>query len=248
MTTWHEDDRFWELWAPRMFSEERWEAAIEEVDKLLEILKIPEGGVVLDLCCGPGRHSLEFARRGYQVTGVDRTESYLKRARELAAKENLQVEFVLEDMRSFKRPNTFDAAMMMFTSFGYFEDQAENIRVLENIHQSLKTGGALLIDTMGKEVLARIFRERDWYEDDGVIYLEERTISKNWTWIDNRWIMLRGQERFEFEISHWLYSAAELSSILMQSGFDDLEVYGDLETSPYDGNATRLVTVARKTA
>jgi SAM-dependent methyltransferase len=246
MKTWHENDEFWETMGTMMFSERRWEIASAEMYQVVPLLDVNPGGAVLDLCCGPGRHSLELSRRGFIVTGVDRTAAYLERAKANAESEDLSIEFVEADMRMFYRPDAFDGAIMMYTSFGYFEDPTENLQVLLNVYRSLKEGGALVMDLMGKEVLARIFQERGWDEDDGVIYLQERKVCKDWSWIENRWILIRDQERHEFNTSHWVYSATELFGMLIDCGFETVKVYGDLEGAPYDHTAKRLVVVARK--
>lgn len=243
---WHEDDEFWKVFAPLMFSEDRWDATPVEVDSLLSLLALQPGATVLDLCCGPGRHSLELARRGFCVTGVDRTESYLQEARARAAQEELGVEFVQEDMRRFCRPDAFDAAIMMYTSFGYFGDPAENQQVLANVCRSLKDGGALLIEMMGKEVLARIFVERGWEESGETVMLQERKVVNDWRWMENRWILLQGGERHEFKVTHWIYSAAEMADLLTACGFRTVNAHGDVEGCPYDHTARRLVVVARK--
>jgi SAM-dependent methyltransferase len=180
------------------------------------------------------------------VTGVDRTEMYLEEARNQADKEKLKLELIRSDMREFRRPNAFDAVLNMFTSFGYFPDPKEDHRVIENVYQSLKRGGAFLIDVMGKEVLARIFRERDWHEEDGILVLQERKLSQNWSWIENRWTVIRHNQRATFTVSHRLYSAAELVLLLSGCGFGEVQVYGGLDGIPYDQNARRLVAVARK--
>jgi SAM-dependent methyltransferase len=156
----------------------------------------------------------------------------------------LKLEFVHDDMREFCRPAAFDVVLNLFTAFGYFEDQADDLRVVQNVHQSLKPDGRFLLDVMGKEVLARIYRERAWREQDGLLILEERKLSKNWSWIDNRWILIKDTERTEFDISHRLYSAVELTTLLREGGFRTFEVYGDLKGSPYDETAKRLVVVA----
>jgi SAM-dependent methyltransferase len=171
MTAWHEQDDFWE--SVPLFGPERMEAAPQEVDTIIAMLGLQPGAVILDLCCGVGRHSLEFARRGYAVTGVDRTAAYLQTAREVSAAENLDVEWVQADAREFLRPEAFDLAINMYTSFGYFEDPAEDRRVAENLFRSLKPGGSLMIDLMGKERLARIFSPRSWDElPDGSLFLQ----------------------------------------------------------------------------
>jgi len=246
MKAWHADDRFWERTAPFQFSERRWTAAPEEVERILALLELAEGAAVLDLCCGPGRHSLELARRGFRVTGVDRTARFLEEGRRRAQAEGLTVEFVQDDMRTFRRPEAFDAAINLFTSFGYFDDPREDKQVLQNVHASLKPRGRLLLDVMGKEVLARIFRERDWFEQDGALFLEERRLSDGWSRIETRWIIVQDGEREEFTLRLRLYSGAELAALLREVGFQRVELFGSLEGKAYDHNASRLVALAQK--
>ena len=246
MKAWYEQDTFWEKWGPILFHQRRWEKAQEEVTNIISLLKVSPGASVLDLCCGPGRHSLELARRGFSITGVDRTKSYLEKAHKQAETESLGVEFIQEDMRSFCKPNTFDVVINLFTSFGYFEDTKDDKQVITNVYRSLKNRGVFLIDIMGKEVLARKFRERDWYEVNNITVLEERKICKNWSWIDNRRILIKDGKKEEYKISLRLYSAVELTALLNECGFNQIDVYGDLTGEPYDHRAKRLILVAHK--
>jgi SAM-dependent methyltransferase len=211
---WHEDEEFWRKFDPWLFPDERWEKAAEEVDLALELLELPEGAAVLDLCCGPGRHSLELARRGYRVTGVDRTGDYLAEGRRRAAEEGLDVEFVCADMREFVRADAFDAVLNLFTSFGYFDAPDDDRIVAANLHWSLRGGGGLLMDVMGREVLARKFTPRDWRERDGALMLEERRIVDDWSRVESRWILVEDGRRSESTISVRLYSAGELGALL----------------------------------
>jgi SAM-dependent methyltransferase len=243
---WHEDDSFWETWGPIMFAEQHLKRAREEADRVISLLGIKPGAHILDLGCGFGRHSLELARRGFHVTGVDRTRSYLEKASGLASKEGLKVEFVKDDMRTFCQPDSFDAVINMFTSFGYFEDPAEDRQVVVNVYRSLKSGGVFILDTVGKEVLARVFREKDWAEERGVLILQEHKVSNNWGWIENRWIIFKDNRRTEFRITHRLYSAVELASLFTECGFGLFNAYGDLSGSAYDHTARRLVVVGHK--
>ena len=243
---WHEDDEFWQTMAPFMFGEQSWENAPAQVDQLVALLDLAPGSRVLDCPCGPGRHTLELSRRGYQVTGVDRTVAYLDLARQRAQAEGLTAEIVLEDMRRFSRPDTFDAALSMFTSFGYFDDPAENRQVLRNYHRSLKAGGVLLMEMAGKEVIARIYQHHNWREHDGVFLLEERNVTADWTRMSGRWIIVKDGVTREQRFSHWLYSAGELGAMLSDSGFQQIEFYGGLEGAAYDHEAKRLIAVAHK--
>lgn len=243
---WHDDDSFWETFEPTLFGQKLMAGTSDEVDNIIKLLDMRNDAHILDLCCGLGRHSLEFARRSFSVTGVDITAKYIEEAKAESSSEGLDVEFVIDDARSFCRENAFDVVLNMSTSFGYFEDPTEDIKVIENIYASLKPGGKFAIDLMGKESLAQFFQERDWHEEDGVVLLSERKISDNWSTIVNRWILLKDGQRYEKEFSLRLYSAYELTELLKKSGFKSVTVYSDLDGSPYNLHAKRLITVAQK--
>jgi SAM-dependent methyltransferase len=245
-SNWHQDDEFWREMAPFMFTEETWDATPDQVSQALDLMGKGNSAWFLDLACGPGRHSLELARRGFQVTGVDRTTDYLDEASKRADREELDVEFVNEDMRHFSRPNTYDGAWSMYTSFGYFELPSDNQQVLDNVYRSLKDGGVFLVEVMGREVVARIFQARDWSEINGSILLQDRHVVRNWTIMRANWILIKENKRTDFTVTHWLYSGIELVRMLEESGFKSIELFGSLEGSPYDQTAKRLIAVARK--
>jgi SAM-dependent methyltransferase len=239
-------EAFWET-VP-MFPQELLDVAPQQVEAVLALADVRPGAAVLDMPCGVGRHSLELARRGCAVTGVDRTAAYLIIAAENASAQGLELELVQADMRQFVRTESYDLAINLFTSFGYFEDQADDRRVADNLFRSLKPGGILVMEMMGKEVLARIFSPRDWKElPDGTLYLQERTIARDWSWIENRWILLRPDgRRHEYLVNHRLYDGAGLKALLQAVGFSEVELYGSLTGDPYDTQAQRLVVMACK--
>ncbi len=247
MDAWYDNDTLWDDLAAVLFTEDRWGSAPAEIEQLVALIKLPPGSAVLDMGCGPGRHSLEFARRGFSVTGVDRTARYLSEAQDKALRDSLEAEWVEADMRRFRRENTFDVAVSLLTSFGYFEDPADDQRVVENLFASLKPSGHVVMDVMSKEVLARIFRPRDWHEEpDGTILLEERTVTRDWSRIDVRWIVIKGEQRQEHRFGHRIYSAVELKDLLAGAGFINATAYGSLKGAAYDHEAERLVIVAQK--
>jgi SAM-dependent methyltransferase len=247
VAAWHDQDRWWEGTRPALFRAWTWDRAPQQVEQVLALAGIEPPVRVLDMPCGVGRHALEFARLGCMVTGVDRTEAYLREARERAEELGLKVEFVEGDMREFRREGTFDLGVNLFTSFGYFEDQAEDVAVLRNFHESLRPDGTLIMEMAGKEIIARDFQPRDWRElDDGALWLEERRVTHDWTWIENRWILIKDGERREFPLATRLYGAAELRRVLEEAGFETIRVYGSLGGAAYDHEAERLIAVARR--
>jgi SAM-dependent methyltransferase len=243
---WFDDETFWRDLYPFMFPEERFAAACEEVPRLLKLAR-PRGKAVLDLCCGPGRFAVPLAAHGYQVTGIDRTKWLLDKARSRARRAKVALEWVRADMRDFVRPGAFDLALSMFTSFGYFDDKREDLRVLENIHASLRRGGVLVMDMMGKERLARIWMPASTQRmPDGTVLVEQREVFDDWTRIRNEWTLIRKGAAKTFHLHHTVYSGQELRDRLEAAGFAKVKLYGNLDGDPYGLDAHRLLAVARK--
>ena len=251
---WFNDDDFWEQYAPIMFDDSRWDEVSQVSDGITRLawLGRPEGKVgkkaprIIDLCCGFGRITLELARRGFAASGVDITASYLNAAREDAVHEGLNIEYIQEDVRSFKRKNTFDAALNLYNSFGFFENPADDLLFLKNAHYSLRNGGALIIDVQGKELAVRDYIEAEWFERAGFIVLTETMPVDSWGSIWNRWVLLKDGTRREKVFIQRLYAASELRSLLFKAGFSTVEIHGGWDGRPYDQNADTLIIVGRK--
>lgn len=243
---WHESDAFWRVMSRVIFQEPMWERARKEVVDLVESLDVQPDAAVLDLGCGPGRHALEFAERGYRVTGVDRTSAFLDRARRSARERGVEVDWVEEDMRSFCREEAFDLAVNLYTTFGYFDRRSENLSVLENVRASLRPGGTFVMELTGKEFLAANFKERTWQEfEDGTLFLAKRSVEGPWEWMHNRWLLVEPDgNRYEFHMRHRIYSAVELRERLDEAGFESIEISGALAGGEFDRSSS-LVASAR---
>lgn len=245
MSEWFEDESFWIEMYPHLFPEERLRASEEEVDRILSLVGF-QGTSVLDLCCGPGRHSMVLAKKGFAVTGVDRTAFLLEKARAKAKEENLRIEWIQQDMRDFLRPGEYDLVLSMFTSFGYFENKEEDLKVLGNIFKNLKSGGVCLIDVMSKERIAKILQPTTAVESpDGSLLVERHEIFDDWSRIRNEWIVIKDGNARSFTFHHTIYSGQELKDRLMLAGFTKVELFGDLEGAGFGPDAPRLIAVAR---
>ena len=246
MQEWYEDETFWRKMYPFMFPKQKFDGAGQEIDSVLELADLKSGDV-LDLACGPGRHATALARRGFRVTGVDLSPFLLRQAKGLAQAEGVSIEWVREDMRSFARPEAFDLAISLFTSFGYFGDRRDDVRVLRNVYQSLRENGAIVMEMMGKERLASVFQPTGSVKlPDGRILVERREVLDDWSRIRNEWIVIEGDTAttFQFEIS--IYSGQELKDRLYEAGFNEVTLFGGFDGSEYGLDARRLVAVARK--
>lgn len=127
--------------------------ATRHISLALRHVPFERGQHVLDLACGAGRHALAFARRGARVTGVDLSPVLLKEARERLRKSGLKAIFKRQDMRELNYKNRFHGVSMWFTSFGYFEEPADDFLVLTNIGRALKPRGWWWIDIINPDYL-----------------------------------------------------------------------------------------------
>jgi SAM-dependent methyltransferase len=258
---WFKDLEFWEHFAPVMFDEIHWAEVPDVTDAVTRLSRFNLYGEtpqktwkkpfesapkVLDLCCGPGRISTELASMGFTVTGVDITESFLETAREDAKNQNLNIEYINCDVREFLRPDYFDLIVNLYISFGYFQDKSDDLLVLQNVYNSLKKDGTFIIETLGKEIAVKNFVEDEWFEREGYTVLTGYTPLDSWTYLKNRWILLKDGKRIEKTFTQRLYSASELRELLMEAGFEKTEIYGDWDESAYDNNANKLIVVCRK--
>lgn len=247
MSPWHDTDPFWMDFYEVMFHQRRWDQADEEADGLIALTGLEKGGRILDMCCGPGRHALAMAKRGYAVTGVDRTVAYVEEARRRARDADLDASFEVGDAREYRELDQFDGATCLYTSFGYFETPEEDMSLLRNLCLSLKSGGCLVIDMHGKEISARAYKDRTWDTmEDGSLLLESRTVGPAWAWIENTWTVVKDGQQKQATFRVRMYSGTELKTALEAAGFKSTELYGDWSGAPYDEQARRLIAVARK--
>ena len=245
---WFEDEDFWRELYPYMFPAERFAMAAEQVEQILALAG-SRGGKLLDLCCGPGRHSVEFAKHGFEVTAVDGSPFLLEKARERGREAGAAVEWVQDDMRRFSRPDTFDIACSIFTSFGYFADERENLQVLRNVQENLRAGGVFVMEMIGKEWLARNWQNSLVTEfPDGALLLQLPKVLADWCRIQNDWILVKAGHNRSFQFDHSIYSGRELRDRLAACGFERVQLFGSLQGARYDLDARRLVAVARKPA
>jgi SAM-dependent methyltransferase len=243
---WFEDEDFWNATYDFMFSESNFGAAVADVPKVIALSGRTDGAV-LDMCCGPGRYSVPFAKQGFAVTGVDRTAFLLNKARAYAEQEGVNVTWVHSDMRHFVEPGKFNLALNLYTSFGFFDDIDENRAVLRNLYASLTTSGVLVMEMASKERLAKIFQPTGSNAlPNGDVLFERRFIADGWEQIENEWTIVSGGRAKTYRLRFWLFTGRELKDLLYSAGFQHVKVYGDFDGAAYGVNASRLVAVARK--
>ena len=216
----------------------------EEVDFLERALGLERPARILDVPCGHGRHTAQFAARGYRVTGVDLNDAPLAVARDRAP----GAELVRGDMRELPVAGPFDAVLNLWNSLGYFEDDADNERALGEFVRVTAPGRAVVIETINPIALHARFRPHSWEElPDGSLLLDEReldAVSGRTTTIAT--LVAPDGTRSEWPNSVRLYTAPELGSMCRRVGLEVERVYGGYDGAPFTGDSFRYLLVARK--
>ena len=197
------------------------------------------GDRILDLACGPGRHAAELTRWGGQVVGFDLSRAMLRRARERTT-----AGLVRGDMRALPfRNGSFALAVNLFTSFGYFLDDEEHQRVVQQVVAALSPGGHFVLDYLNAEHVRRTLKVTERTEGRDVL-VTRRIDTANRFVIKE--IELRDEGR-RFQERVRLYSADELAALFTDAGLRVAVRFGDYDGAPAGPNAPRMILVGART-
>lgn len=210
-----------------------------DVDFIVEECRLEPGDRVLDLCAGTGRHSIELEVRGIRAVGIELNPDYVKLAEARAETAGVPSRVRAGDARSAEFGTDFDAAILMWNSFGYFSDP-ENFALLQKIRAALKPGGHFLLELLSRDFLLKNFEAREEREVDGIRVLEERQFDMLTSRMKS---VITGYEgaHVERRQTNWrVYSLHELTSMGREVGLTLLTAYNDLGRNPVNLD-TRLM-------
>ena len=210
----------------------------------------PEGGLVLDVACGPGRHALNVARRGYRVIGVDLSRPLLSLA--LGARESEKVLFVQADKRALPfaaGPGPADMVMNLFTSFGYFHREEENEGALRGMANALRPGGVLVLDFMNRDYVIQNLVPEDEQCREGLRIMQRRTITDDGSRIEKHVTFVYADDtRHDFMESVRLYLPEDLEHMAEACGLETVNRWGDYDASSHRPISPRYILIARRPA
>src|SRR3989442_7197100 len=198
------------------------------------------GARVLDAPCGFGRHSVEFAGKGYKVTGVDFNETELGRARESAGAAGVSLNLICQDMRDMEFSGEFDLAVNLFSSIGYFSDDEDRL-LLDRFWRALAPGGTFVLDTRNRDHFIRHVTPE---EVVGGLRIEN-TFDPETSRVRGVWHRVDGGQRIG-ETEFRLYAAHELRAMLRPERWRRVDLHGGLDGSPFTLDSPRLVLIATK--
>lgn len=256
MKQWFEKEDFWTQFAPIMFDDARWAEAPTVAEFVKTISRLEKGSSVLDAGCGLGRISVELASLELDVTGVDIIQSELDAARESAEAEGVKLNLVNADLRTFNSKEKYDCVVNLYTSFGYCDTIEEDMKILKNMVEAVKTDGTFIMECTSRETAIMYFTPGEEFERAGFKVATEFKVVGAWEGLSSRWKLftmgtdLIANPNAKPVVDHCfvqrLYPASFLRDKIKEFGMKDVNVYGDFDYSPYDEHARTMVIVGRK--
>jgi SAM-dependent methyltransferase len=224
--------------------------AEKQVSFLEFALDLEPGARILDVPCGTGRHSVLFAHKGYQVTGIDISRDCLALAKRQAAHRNVRYRHGdMADLSTYR--GQFDAVLNLFTSFGYFATDRENEAVLQQMKRALRPGGRLVLNLLDRDFVLPIYNPARWHQEGSVLSIETSKYDPKTKYNESHWTILetKGAKKPKLLHHHYhrirLYSRSEILRMLKKAGFRRIQVFGDFDGHPYrKGKSTHPIYIA----
>lgn len=245
---WFESENFWTQYAPIMFDDARWAEAPTVAQYVKDIAGLGEGAKILDAGCGLGRISVELAALGLDVTGVDIIQSELDAARESAEAEGVPLTLINHDLRSFQAREQFDCAINLYTSFGYCATIEEDMKILKNIADSVKTGGTFIMECTSRETAIMYFTAGEEFERAGYKVVTHFEVVGAWEGLRSQWTLypLESKQAIDHTFIQRLYPATFLRDKLIDFCYSKVNIYGDFDKSPYNEHARTMLIIGKK--
>ena len=215
-----------------------------QTDRLWRLLGLKDGVDVLDVPCGHGRIANRLAARGASVTGLDADPIFLERARADAAARGVEVDYIRGDMRTLPWEESFDFALNLFTSFGYFDDDVSRAWLRE-VRKTLKPGGRLALDLWNRDAFARNWLPVTMSERDGDLQVDRHALDLLTGRAETDRFIVRGNGVRAVHFSIRFFTFTELRDWLLAAGFSSIDVTGP-EGEPLDLQVRRMLVVATR--
>jgi SAM-dependent methyltransferase len=215
-----------------------------EVDFLQKALSVQPPAHLLDVPCGNGRHSLELARRGHRITGVDISEEFI--AEVTAAGAGLPAEWVLSDMRRLSWQGQFDGAFCFGNSFGYLDAGGAQM-FLAAVSRSLKPGARFALETgMAAESILPTLLEKRWHHLGDIWIMSQNSYDARHSRLDIAYTFVRGGKEETRPASSYVLTVSEICRLHAAAGLRPLELLSSIDGAPYAMASPRLIVVSSR--
>lgn len=216
--------------------------ASDFIKTIISTLSLKSNNSVLDLGCGNGRHSISLSNHFQLVHGIDISSENISLANE---NKNQNLKFFISDMRNFDTNTKYEYIFNLFTSFGYFKKNEDNIKVLKSCHYHLNKNGLLFIDFLNSEQIKRTINGLKETKDIGGIRFNiHKEIIDDY--IVKKIDIKDGEATYNFQEKVQLFKIEDFKKMFEISGFKIISSYGDYQMNPYNLNSSRLILCAKK--
>lgn len=221
------------------------EYAQEEVQFLLREVIFDKPVKILDLACGHGRHANLLAGFGHTVTGVDNNQEFLAIAENDASNSGIKVGYLCEDSRKYSFPGEYDCIIHLFSSFGYFSDE-ENELILKNITVSLRKGGRFCLDILNRDAFLKDFPRYSVLEKNGNFMIDRNRFEPLSGRLYNSRIIIRDGKRKDIPFFLRLYNPTEINTLLKREGLILKKIFGTWDGKPFTSESKRMILITEK--
>ncbi|WP_439131835.1 class I SAM-dependent methyltransferase [Polaribacter sp.] len=207
---------------------------------ITEFLVLPKSTHILDLPCGKGRHAVFLNSLGYKVTGGDLAENSINNAKKF---ENERLTFKVHDMR---KPfnNKYDAVFNLFTSFGYFDDDKEDLLILKNIKKGLRKNGYFVFDFLNASFVKDTLVSEETKIVDDITFYIKREIKDGFICKNISFFADDKQHTFTEKVKY--LDSTKLTNYFTKVGFTITNIFGDYHLNEFDiKTSNRLIIVAK---
>lgn len=231
---------------------ELWERAVtpewtqREVDFLTSELNVQAGQAILDIPCGFGRHAIALAQSGYQVTGIDISETFLKPLNEKIRIEKLNILTIQADILSVKIDKTFSGAICMGNSFGYFNFEKMKSFV-EKVSSKLEPAARFIIHSnmMAESTLPDAAKDSSYTFGDLTMQITQEYDMDESCWVIHILYTKAGKKE-EHIFKHYVFTLAEVKRLLQQYGLTTIKTYSTTEKANYQLGDPQIYLIAEK--
>lgn len=227
-----------------LYKNRNYEEAHHFIDNLFNYLKPKPNAAILDLACGKGRHSQYLCRKGFEVTGIDLSEENIKAARQTDCR---GLYFHVHDMREPYKKDRFDYVFNFFTSFGYFDNELDNLKTAKAISYGLKPNGICTIDFLNAQVVINNLPGIEVITREGIDFHIERTYDSGFI-IKHINFEAGGKAHTYFEKVQAL-CLPDFERLFDAAGLQITGTFGGYQLQPYDPeNSERLIIMGKNAA
>lgn len=221
-----------------LYKDRDYEEAEVFMTNLTEYLNLPEDAEILDLACGRGRHAIYLNTLGYKVTGLDLSVNSIEHAKKF---ENPNLSFEVHNM-SQPYNKQFDAVFNLFTSFGYFDDEADNLNTIKAIGADLNESGFGVIDFMNVNQVINNLVAEDVKTVQGIEFHQKRSLQDGYI-IKDISFTDKGQD-YQFQERVKALTLADFEQLFEDAGLYLLDIFGDYKLRKFDANnSERLILI-----